>query len=102
MGEAWIIDAVRTPRGRGKAETGALSGVHAQELFATTLNALVQRNGLNARDVEDVVVGCVTQTGEQGGCVARMAVLGFHHLYCRSSMIEPVLDVRQVVQRAGI
>jgi acetyl-CoA C-acetyltransferase len=57
MGEAWIIDAVRTPRGRGKAETGALSGVHAQELFATTLNALVQRNGLNA------------------GCVARMAVL---------------------------
>ena len=75
MGEAWIIDAVRTPRGRGKAETGALSGVHAQELFATTLNALVQRNDLNARDVEDVVVGCVTQTGEQGGCVARMAVL---------------------------
>jgi acetyl-CoA C-acetyltransferase len=75
MGEAWIVDAVRTPRGRGKAETGALSGIHPQELFATALNALVERNGLDPRDVEDVVVGCVTQTGEQGGCVARMAVL---------------------------
>ena len=75
MPEAWIIDAVRTPRGRGKAETGALSGIHPQELFAQALNALVQRSGLEPRDVEDVVVGCVTQTGEQGGCVARMAVL---------------------------
>ncbi len=75
MGDAWIVDAVRTPRGRGKAETGGLSGIHPQELFATTLNALVERNQLDPRDVEDVVVGCVTQTGEQGGCVARMAVL---------------------------
>jgi acetyl-CoA C-acetyltransferase len=75
MGEAWIIDALRTPRGRGKAETGALSGVHPQELFATALNAAVERTQLDPRDVEDVVVGCVTQTGEQGGCVARMAVL---------------------------
>jgi acetyl-CoA C-acetyltransferase len=75
MPEAWIIDAVRTPRGRGKAETGALSGVHPQELFAQTLNALVRRNDVDARDVEDVVVGCVSQAGEQGGCIARMAVL---------------------------
>jgi len=75
MPEAWIVDAVRTPRGRGRAETGALSGIHPQELFAQALNALVERTGLEPRDVEDVVVGCVTQTGEQGGCVARMAVL---------------------------
>jgi len=75
MGEAWIIDAVRTPRGRGKAETGALSGIHPQELFAQTLRALVDRNGLDPRGVEDAVVGCVTQAGEQGGCIARMAVL---------------------------
>jgi acetyl-CoA C-acetyltransferase len=75
MGEAWIIDAVRTPRGRGKAETGALSGIHPQELFAQTLNALVERTALQPRDVEDVVVGCVSQAGEQGGCIARMAVL---------------------------
>ena len=75
MGEAWIVDAVRTPRGRGKAETGGLSGIHPQELFATALNALVDRTGLEPRDVEDVVVGCVTQAGEQGGCIARMSVL---------------------------
>ena len=75
MGEAWIIDAVRTPRGRGKKETGALSGVHPQELFAQTINALKDRNGIDPADVEDVVVGCVSQAGEQGGCIARMAVL---------------------------
>ena len=75
MGEAWIIDAVRTPRGRGKAETGALSGVHPQNLFALALNALRERTGIDPVDVEDVVTGCVSQAGEQGGCIARMAVL---------------------------
>ena len=75
MGEAWIIDAVRTPRGRGKRGTGALSGIHPQELFAQVLRAIVDRNGVDPREVEDVVVGCVTQAGEQGGCIARMAVL---------------------------
>ncbi len=47
MGEAWIIDAVRTPRGRGKREVGALSSVHPQELFAQPLNALRDRTGLD-------------------------------------------------------
>ncbi|HVP30087.1 MAG TPA: acetyl-CoA C-acetyltransferase [Myxococcota bacterium] len=75
MGDAWIIDAVRTPRGRGKKETGALSGIHPQELFAQTLNALRARQGIDPRDVEDVVVGCVSEAGEQGGCIARNAVL---------------------------
>ena len=75
MGEAWIIDAVRTPRGRGKRATGALAGVHPQELLAQVLNALVARTGLDANDVEDVVAGCVTGAGEQGACIARMAVL---------------------------
>ncbi|MFQ5513777.1 MAG: acetyl-CoA C-acetyltransferase [Myxococcota bacterium] len=75
MGEAWIIDTCRTPRGRGKKEVGALSGVHPQELFAQALNALRERTGIDPRDVEDVVVGCVSQAGEQGGCIARMAVL---------------------------
>jgi len=75
MGDAWIIDAVRTPRGRGKKDTGALSGVHPQELLAQTLNALRDRQGIDPRDVEDVVVGCVTQAGEQGACIARNAVL---------------------------
>ncbi len=75
MAEAWIIDAVRTPRGRGKKETGALSQVHPQELFAETLRALARRNAFEPREVEDVVVGCVSQAGEQGGCIARMATL---------------------------
>ena len=75
MGDAWIIDAVRTPRGRGKKETGGLSGVHPQELLATCLNGLQHRNGFDPKDVEDVVAGCVTAVGEQGGCVARMSVL---------------------------
>jgi acetyl-CoA C-acetyltransferase len=75
MPEAWIIDAVRTPRGRGKKDTGALSGIHPQELMAQTLNALVARTGIDNREVEDVVVGCVSQAAEQGGCIGRMSVL---------------------------
>jgi acetyl-CoA C-acetyltransferase len=75
MGEAWIIDAVRTPRGRGKQETGALAGIHPQELLAQVLNALAARTGIDTKDVEDVVAGCVTSAGEQGACIARMAVL---------------------------
>jgi acetyl-CoA C-acetyltransferase len=75
MGEAWIIDAVRTPRGRGKKETGSLAGIHPQELLAQTLDALRERTGIDPKDVDDVVAGCVTSAGEQGACIARMAVL---------------------------
>jgi acetyl-CoA C-acetyltransferase len=75
MGEAWIIDAVRTPRGKGKKETGALSGTHPQELLAQTLEALRQRTGIDPADVDDVVAGCVSSVGEQGACIARMGVL---------------------------
>jgi acetyl-CoA C-acetyltransferase len=75
MPEAWIIDAVRTPRGRGKKDTGGLSGIHPQELMAQALNAVVDRTGIDNREVEDVVVGCVSQAAEQGGCIGRMSVL---------------------------
>jgi acetyl-CoA C-acetyltransferase len=75
MGEAWIIDAVRTPRGKGKKDTGSLSGIHPQELLAQTLNAVRDRTGIDPMDVEDVVAGCVSAAGEQGACIARMAVL---------------------------
>jgi acetyl-CoA C-acetyltransferase len=75
MKAAYVIDAVRTPRGRGKAGKGALSSVHPQELFAGLLHALSSRNDFVASDVEDVVVGCVTQHGEQGANLARNAVL---------------------------
>ena len=75
MAEALIIDAVRTPRGEGKRGKGALSETHPQELLAHCLNALKERVGFDAAEVEDVVVGCVSEVGEQGACIARLAVL---------------------------
>jgi acetyl-CoA C-acetyltransferase len=75
MSTAYIIDAVRTPRGRGKLGKGALSGVHPQELLAQSLNALAKRTGVALADVDDVVVGSVSQVNEQGANVARNAVL---------------------------
>jgi len=75
MGEAWIIDAVRTPRSKGKKDVGALSATHPQELLATCLRGLADRNPMDVKDVEDVVAGCVSQAGEQGACIARNAVL---------------------------
>jgi acetyl-CoA C-acetyltransferase len=75
MSDAFIIDAVRTPRGRGKAGKGALSSVHPQELLAQMLQQAVRRTNLRPDDVEDLVVGCVTQVREQGACIARNALL---------------------------
>ena len=57
MRDVFILDAVRTPRGRGKAGKGALSGVHPQELLAQTLNRLAAKSGIDKNDVEDVVIG---------------------------------------------
>ncbi|HEX6544542.1 MAG TPA: steroid 3-ketoacyl-CoA thiolase, partial [Ktedonobacterales bacterium] len=75
MSAAYILDAVRTPRGRGKPGKGALTGIHPQELLAQTLNALAGRTDLALDDVDDVVMGCVSQAGEQGANIARQAVL---------------------------
>jgi acetyl-CoA C-acetyltransferase len=75
MNASYIIDAARTPRGRGKTDKGALSGVHSQELFAQVLTILQHRLGFEAREVDDVIAGCVSQVGEQGANVARNAVL---------------------------
>ncbi len=75
MTTALILDAVRTPRGRGKKDKGALSGIHPQELIAQTLNALAERTQIDKKDVEDVVMGCVSQAGEQGANIARNALL---------------------------
>lgn len=75
MTEAFIYDAVRTPRGRGRPD-GALHEVTSVALSAGLLNAIKERNGLPAgRAVEDVIWGNATQVGEQGGCLARSAVL---------------------------
>jgi len=74
MREALIIDAVRSPMGRGKAG-GALSEVHPVDLLAQVLRALVARNRLDPGMIDDVMVGCVSQGGEQSGTPGRMAVL---------------------------
>jgi acetyl-CoA C-acetyltransferase len=71
---AWIYDTVRSPRGRGK-DSGALYTVRPVDLLAQSLSALARRNRLPTAEVDDIVVGCVTQTGEQGACIARFAGL---------------------------
>jgi len=70
--EVVIVDAIRTPIGR---KNGSLSSVHPVDLLAPLLKALVERNQLDSMEIEDVVTGCVTMTGEQGGNIGRMAVL---------------------------
>ncbi|MBK8943504.1 MAG: acetyl-CoA C-acetyltransferase [Polyangiaceae bacterium] len=75
MSSAWIIEAARTPRGRGRMGKGALTGVHPQELLAQTLRETLRRAAVEGRHVEDVVIGCVSQAQEQGACIARNAVL---------------------------
>lgn len=72
--EAYIFDAIRTPRGRGK-ETGALHHVKPLDLLATLFQALQQRHDLDTSQVDDVVLGCVTPIREQGGDIARTAPL---------------------------
>ena len=75
MPEAYIIDAVRTPRGIGKPGKGALSHLHPQHLGATVLKALKDRNGLDTATVDDVIWSTSSQFGKQGGDLGRMAAL---------------------------
>ena len=72
--EAWIIDAVRSPRGKGK-ETGSLHNVHPQRILAQVLNALQVRNGFDTAEVDDVVMGCGAGSGDHAMDIARMAAL---------------------------
>ncbi len=74
MQEAYIYDAVRTPRGRGRKD-GSLHGIKSVSLLSTVLNALRDRNHLDTSLVEDVIIGCVTQVGEQSGDVAKSAAI---------------------------
>ncbi|MEM6610264.1 MAG: acetyl-CoA C-acetyltransferase [Pseudomonadota bacterium] len=74
MTDAYIYDAIRTPRGKGRKD-GSLHEVTSARLSAFTLNTLKERNNLEGHAVEDVIWGNVTQVGEQGGCLARTAVL---------------------------
>ena len=74
MTEAYIFDAARTPRGKGRPD-GSLHEVTSMALSARLLNAMKARNGLDGHVVEDLIWGNVTQVMEQGGCLARSAVL---------------------------
>jgi len=110
MTEAYIYDAARTPRGKGRAD-GALHEVTSLALSARLLNAVKERNGLSGHAVEDVIWGNVTQVGEQGGCLARSAVLlsdldesipGLSiNRFCASGMEAVNLAANQVKGGAG-
>ena len=109
MTDAYIFDAVRTPRGRGRPD-GALHEVTSLRLAAGALAAIRDRNGLDTALVEDVILGCVTQVGEQGGGLARSAALyaGYDerapgltiNRFCASGLEAVNLAAAQV--RAGV
>ena len=73
-GEAYIYDAIRTPRGRGK-KGGSLHRVAPIDLVATLLRTLAHRNALDTSQVDDLILGCVTPIRDQGGNLARQAIL---------------------------
>ncbi|MEO8245261.1 MAG: acetyl-CoA C-acyltransferase, partial [bacterium] len=110
MTEAYIYDAVRSPRGKGRPD-GSLHEVTAVALSAQILNAVRTRNGLEGHAVEDVIWGNVTQVGEQGGCLARSAVLASGldesipglsiNRFCASGMEAVNLAANQVRAGAG-
>ncbi|RBP91851.1 acetyl-CoA C-acetyltransferase [Rhodobacter sp. 140A] len=110
MTEAYIYDACRTPRGKGRPD-GSLHEVTSVALSARLLNAVKERNGLEGHVVEDVIWGNVTQVGEQGGCLARSAVLlsdlderipGLAiNRFCASGMEAVNLAANQVKAGAG-
>ena len=110
MTDAYIYDAVRSPRGKGRAD-GSLNEVTALRLSAQVLDALKDRNGLDTAGIEDVIWGNVTQVGEQGGCLARSAVLasGFAesvpglaiNRFCASGLEAVNLAANQVRAGAG-
>ncbi len=85
MAEAYIYDAVRTPRGKGRKD-GSLHEVTALELASQQLQAIRDRNGLDTSLVDDVIMGCVMPLGEQGGDIARAAVLQADYSQTTSGM----------------
>jgi acetyl-CoA C-acetyltransferase len=111
MTEAYIYDAVRTPRGKGRKD-GALHEVTSVRLSSQVLNALKERNGFDGHAIEDVIWGNVTQVGEQGGCLARTAVLASDldqsipglaiNRFCASGMEAVNLAANQVAGGAGM
>ena len=110
MTDAFIYDAARTPRGKGRPD-GSLHEVTSLALSARLLNAVKERNGLEGHAVEDVIWGNVTQVKEQGGCLARSAVLASDlderipglsiNRFCASGMEAVNLAANQIRGGAG-
>lgn len=75
MAEAYVFDAIRTPRGRGKKSAGSLYEVAPVELLAGLMHALQDRNDFDTSQIDDVVLGCVTPVGDQGANIAKTAAL---------------------------
>ncbi|MBT3311954.1 MAG: steroid 3-ketoacyl-CoA thiolase [Desulfobacteraceae bacterium] len=75
MREAVIVDAARTPIGKGRPITGWLSGFHAVQTLSLSIEGVLKRNGVDRKEVEQVVAGCVTMVGEQSCNIARQAWL---------------------------
>lgn len=110
MTDAYIYDAARTPRGKGRPD-GSLHEVTSLALSARLLNAVKERNGLEGHAVEDVIWGNVTQVKEQGGCLARSAVLASDldqripglsiNRFCASGMEAVNLAANQIKGGAG-
>ena len=75
MGNAYIVDACRTPRGIGKVGKGALAHLHPSYLGSTVLSVMAERNNLNTSEVDDIIWGTSSQSGKQGGDLGRMAAL---------------------------
>ncbi|WFE76230.1 acetyl-CoA C-acetyltransferase [Roseinatronobacter sp. S2] len=111
MSDAFIYDTIRTPRGKGRAD-GSLHEVTAVRLSALVLNHLKSRNDLDTRAIEDLIWGNVTQVGEQGGCLARTAVLASDfdeqvpglaiNRFCASGMEAVNIAANQVRGGAGM
>ena len=74
MTDAYIFDAIRTPRGKGR-EGGALNSATPLQLQEALMHAALERNSLDGSTIGDVILGCVTQVGEQGGNIAKVAAL---------------------------
>lgn len=111
MSDAYIYDTIRTPRGKGRAD-GSLHEVTAVRLSALVLNQLKSRNDLDTRAIEDLIWGNVTQVGEQGGCLARTAILASDfdeqvpglaiNRFCASGMEAVNIAANQVRAGAGM
>lgn len=111
MTQALIIDAVRSPRGRGN-DKGALRGIAPADLLAGQLQALAARTGLDTSQVGDLVMGCVSQVGEQGANVAKLAAIraGWSdavpalsiNRYCASGLSAVQLAALQALSADGL